>query len=98
MGCTVTAVLPDGETIVRFEPGTTGDALRAITDALPLGSYVASVSTHRTILADLRNPVRRDRHKAVDPWNVERTLLGRVGRLDLLPPGAEPAFPRRARR
>jgi hypothetical protein len=58
---------------------------------------VETISTHRTIAADLKGGVRRDWSGNPDPWIVERTLLGRVGRLDLLHPKAEPNYPRKQR-
>lgn len=100
-GCIVTAVLPSGETVVRHRDGRTRDALREIVERLPEGSTIESISTPRTILRDLAYPHRRrsmrkrrstgvDPYSAppveVDPWSVERTLLARLGRLDLLPP------------
>lgn len=99
-GCIVTARLPDGREIVRHRSGQTYDALREITDRLPEGATVVSISTPRTIIRDLAYPPRKrsvrkrrstgtDPYAApaegVDPWAVERSLLAKIDRLDLLP-------------
>lgn len=97
LGCIVTAMLPDGTLVSYTEPGKTLDALETICARLPAGSHVESVSTYRTIKADLKGGGRRDRIGRVDPWLVERTLLGRIDRLDLLPVRAAPDYARRDR-
>lgn len=99
-GCIATVRLPNGKLITRHRGGDTTGALAAIiAETQPL--YVECVSTPRTILRDLGYPPRRrsqrkrrsngaDPYAApmpeVDPWAVERSLLGRLDRLDLLPP------------
>lgn len=100
-GCIVTAELPNGKLVVRHRDGGTYDALREIIATLPEGSTVQSISTPRTILRDLRYPprqrARRKRRSPItdpfaappeeaDPWAVERSLLAKLDRLDLLPP------------
>jgi len=100
MGATVTACLPDGTLFVRTAGGNAIEALTAIVSGLPEGATVESISTHRTILRDLKGPPRvqsfHDRHPdtgdtyaapspPIDPWAVERALLARIGRTDLLP-------------
>lgn len=97
MGCTVTAMLPDGRLASYTQAGKTSEALADICARLPPGSYVETVSTHRTIAADLKNGIRKDWTGQPDPWGVERTMLGRIGRLDLLHPKAAPNYPRRQR-
>lgn len=94
MGCIVTA-RADGRTWSIHRDGKTTDALREICDSLPEGAHVVCVSTWRTVLADLRNMRRRPGPsrgmlRDIDRFSVERTLLGRIGRLDLLPPEADP--------
>lgn len=100
-GCIVTVELPNGKLVVKHRDGPTYDALREIIATLPEGSTVQSISTPRTILRDLRYPprrrsVRKRRSTGVDPfaappeeadpWAVERSLLAKLDRLDLLPP------------
>lgn len=97
LGCIVTAMLPDGTLVSYTEAGKTTEALETICLRLPEGSHVESVSTYRTILADLKGGQRRDRYGKPDPWVVERTMLARIGRLDLLPERARGTHPRSAR-
>lgn len=91
MGCIVTAEYADGSLHVFHEWGYALEALRVICDRLPAGASVRAISTHRSIARDLKGEPRRytgDR-SAVDPYAVERHLLGKIGRLDLLPANAE---------
>jgi hypothetical protein len=80
--------------IVTFEHKETGDlrtchhygdaeeVLAEICRKARPGEFVASISTIRSIARDIKyNRLR-------DPFVVEKTLLGRVGRLDLLDPRA----------
>jgi hypothetical protein len=99
MGCTVTFRDARGHTWSCHESGKTTEALRSITSRIPedKGVVVVSVSTWRTILRDLKGPWRRTRGM-VDPYAVERALLGKIKRLDLLPPEAAPVFDRVDRR
>lgn len=97
LGCIVTARLPDGVLASYTEPGKTTEALENICSRLPAGSHVESVSTYRTIAADLKNGQRRDRHGRPDPWGAERAMLAKIGRLDLLPVRAAPDYARRDR-
>lgn len=73
--------------------GKVEDALREICATLPEGTEVVSISTWRSILRDLTGMPRMiPGNREVDPYSVERTLLAKVGRLDLLPPAADPLF------
>jgi hypothetical protein len=85
----VTWVDLDGSEHVFHEPGIVLEALRRITDAIPTGGKVQSISTPHSIYNDLTKMPRRHggrgRYRSLDPFGFERTLLGMVGRLDLLP-------------
>lgn len=91
-GCIVTAIRPDGKTVVLHRPGPTPVALREIIENLPLGSTVQSISTPRTILRDMQSKPRtfggRGRINSNSQFSVERTLLAQIGRADMLPGGA----------
>jgi hypothetical protein len=94
MGCIATVLYTDGRVQSIHRDGKTIDALREIADSLPEGATIVCISTWRTVLGDLRD-LPRLRHgpsKDVDPFAVERNLLGRIGRMDLLPPEADPLF------
>jgi hypothetical protein len=97
LGCIVTAMLPDGTLMSYTEAGKTTEALETICSRLPDGSHVETVSTYRTIIADLKNSRRRDNHDRLDPWASERVMLAKIGRLDLLPERARGTRPRSAR-
>lgn len=90
-GAIVTIQHEDGGTTVHHRNGFTDQALRDIVANIPKSSRVASISTPRTILRDLANTPRRrgNSRRLTDPYAVERSLLGRIGRLDLLPDGAQ---------
>jgi hypothetical protein len=78
MGCIVTVRWSDGGTATFHEKGETMEALRVIVDRIPIGgARVMAISTPATIRRDLEG-------ERPDPYSVERTLLGRVGRMDLL--------------
>lgn len=85
-GCIVTARMPEGDLRAFTQAGKALEALEDIVGRLPPGSTVESVSTHRTILVDMKERARRAGGTALrDPFVVERTMLGKIGRLDLLP-------------
>ena len=88
-GCTVTASHPDGTIVDEHRRGPTLEALAEIVALLPPGSVVHSISTPRTILHDLRELPRRYGSGNVDAYSAERVLLGKIGRLDLLPAHAQ---------
>jgi hypothetical protein len=96
-GCIVTVLLADDELRSIYRDGLTFDALSEIVGTLPAGAVVLSISTPRTILRDLQGPWRRNGGN-VDPYAVERHLLGKIGRTDLLPASAAPLFGRVDRR
>jgi hypothetical protein len=93
-GCIVTVQHPDGNRTVHHQSGPTFEALRQITDGLEPGCVVLSISTPRTILRDLDSRPRvlrggrankRKVSPTLDPLGAERTLLAKIGRLDLHP-------------
>jgi hypothetical protein len=78
-GCIVSVRYFDGGVATFHERGEVVEALQTIVDRIPRGSArVMAISSPATILRDLEGP-------RPDPYIVERTLLGLVGRLDLLP-------------
>lgn len=85
-GCIVTIQFPNGDVRVEQRDGKTVDALRAIVERLPVGAVVLSISTWRSVLADVKGERRLlSTSGGIDPYGMERVLLARVGRLDLLP-------------
>lgn len=77
-GCIVTVRYRHGGVATFHEKGDVIEALRVIVERIPEGTArVMAISTPASILRDLDG----DRP---DPYAVERTLLGRVGRMDLL--------------
>jgi len=109
MGVIVSARTADGKPLVRHLAGKTVGALADICDELPAGAYIEAISTWRTIARDLEHVPRkmlggghpgrganpRINENRVDPWSVERNLLGKAGRLDLLTPAARNPQPLR---
>ena len=93
-GCIVTWRTEDGEEHTRHAPGLVQDALRQIVVGVAPGSEVLSISTPNSVLRDMQGAryYGGDRcYPRVDAWQVERTLLGKVRRLDLLPERARGA-------
>lgn len=86
-GCIVTVAHEDGGTTVHHRGGHATEALREIIAGLPRTSRVQTVSTPRSILRDLQHQprARSNSRRLTDPYAVERNLLGKIGRLDLLP-------------
>jgi hypothetical protein len=72
--------------------GKVEEALAEICRTLPEGTEVLSISTWRSILRDLIGPPRTTGQREIDAYGVERTLLAKVGRLDLLPVAADPLY------
>jgi hypothetical protein len=95
-GCIVT-IEHSGRLWSYHRDGKTLEALRLIVAGLPADAVVLSISTPRTIARDLKGPWRRNRG-LVDAYAVERHLLGKIERLDLLPSQARPLFDRADRR
>jgi hypothetical protein len=89
-GCIVTTMDADGDVRVEHRGGEVYAALREITGRLSAGAVVLSISTPRTILRDITGGPRAygNSTRQVDPHIVERVLLGKLGRLDLMPPNA----------
>lgn len=109
MGVIVSARTAEGKPLVRHLAGKSWDALSDICAELPEGAYIEAISTWRTIARDLEHTPRkmlggghpgrganpRIAETRVDPWAVERQMLGHVGRLDRLTPAARlPVMPR----
>lgn len=89
-GCIVTIRHEDGGISVHHRSGPLETALNEILAATPKSSRVLSISTPRTIPRDLLGKPRHrgNSRRLLDPYAVERALLGRIGRLDMLPEGA----------
>jgi hypothetical protein len=95
IGCTVTWRDGDGVDRVDNEPGPMLMSLERIIRRIPAGAKVRSISTPRSIIHDLTKPPRTygGAHRArssIDAYSFERTMLGKVHRLDLLPDEAYP--------
>jgi len=88
-GCIVTWRTADGQLRSRHAPGLVLEALREIVVGIPPGCTVLSISTPASILRDLSGSPRgyggSRLHERVDAYAVERPLLGKVHRPDLLP-------------
>lgn len=85
-GCIVTfAHKETGELMVRHRWGPVEEALRVIC-ARPDMGHVETISTYRTIMTDIAG--YRTNNEQVDIYVTEKNLLGKIGRLDLLPPAA----------
>ena len=85
-GVTVTTTNPDA---VIHRPGGALEALTEITAGLAEGARITAISTPATIIRDMQARPRlyggKGRHEQLDRYSVERQLLSKIGRTDLLP-------------
>jgi len=79
-GCIITWRDKTGVDHPLWVPGAFTTAIREATERIPQGGQVRAICTPKTILRDLQS----DRDTA-DPYSVERQMLAKIGRMDLLP-------------